>query len=67
MRKITIETQAGVEFEVSPGSHVFYKEENGRETYWDWQELHGKQDEVGKLYDESIRMLEKIKSIVPAK
>ena len=67
MKKITIETQAGVEFEISPGNHVFYKESNGRETYWDWQELHGIQEKIGELYDESIRTLDRIKSIVPAK
>ncbi len=67
MKKITVETQAGVELEISPGSHVFFKEPDGRETYRDWQELRGKLDEVGDVYDQSIRMLERIKSIVPAK
>ncbi len=67
MRKISIATDNGLELEISPGSHVFYKNDDGSETYWDWQEIEGQHEKLEKIYDQSLQSLENIKSIVPEK
>jgi hypothetical protein len=67
MKKVSIHGNEGLELEISPGSHVFYKREDGNEVYFDWQEIVGQHPELKEVFSESVQSLERLKSIVPVK
>jgi hypothetical protein len=65
MMKIEIRSDDGREAHISPGNILYYKEENGKEHFVDWNDITGRDQEFVRMFETARSILESIKSMLP--
>jgi len=65
MMKIEIRSDDGREAHISPGNILYYKEENGKEHFFDWSHFTGRDQEFIRIFETARTMLQSIESMLP--
>jgi len=64
MFKIEIRSDDGREAQISPGKFLYYKEENGKEHFFDWNHFTGRDQEFIRIFETTRTILESIESML---
>ena len=64
MFKIEIISDDGREAQISPGKFLYYKEENGKEHFFDWNHFTGRDQEFIRIFETTRTILESIESML---
>ena len=66
MFKVEIEAEDGRTLRVSKGAFLFFRDISGKETYYEWEHLKGREKELDPVFDQAGRMLEEIEAFLPS-
>ena len=64
MVKIEIRSGDGRETQISPGNFLYYKEENGKEHFIDWNNFTGRDQEFIRIFETARTILASIESMI---
>lgn len=65
MFKIEIRSGDGRETQISPGNFLYYREENGKEHFIDWNNFTGRDQEFIRIFETARTILASIESMIP--
>jgi hypothetical protein len=65
MFKIEIRSDDGREAQISPGNFLYYREENGKEHFFEWNHFTGRDQEFIRIFETARTILESIESMLP--
>jgi hypothetical protein len=64
MPNLTIKGRDGRELQISQGSFVYFKDEEG-EVNWEWEYIPGIHEEIENILARAERVLDEIKKLLP--
>lgn len=65
--KIQIESDDGQKLDVDWGTYLFYRDPEGRETFYEWEHLTGNEAELEPVFSDADRIMKQIVSFLPRK
>jgi len=65
MFKIEIETEDGKTLRTSRGEYLFFRTADGKETYYEWEHLAGRGDELAAVFESAGRIVGMVEDFLP--
>jgi hypothetical protein len=65
MFKIEIQADDGRELKVSRDNFIYYRDAEGRDSYWEWEHIRGKAKQFDPIFEEAKMLIEKVESRLP--
>jgi hypothetical protein len=65
MFKIEIYADDGRELKMSRGSFIYYKDADGKDTYWEWEHIAGIAEKFDAIFEEASVLVNKTAERLP--
>lgn len=65
MFKIEIKADDGRELKMSKGSFIYFKAADGKDTYWEWEHIRGREEEFGPVFEKARALVDKAQKLLP--
>ena len=64
--KIQIESDPG-KIDIEWGKHLFHRDREGRETFYEWEHLEGNEEALSPVFSEAEKILKRVEDFLPRK